>query len=119
EENRVILSTISAISKASNISEIFSSLEFALKKYIKFDDFIVVSRVGNEGSFKTLLTNNKVFEQMNWTDCGKLSRVINGECAILFEPKSLGEFSTLHPIILDQINSVLITGIDSGLTQSV
>ncbi|MFA0464708.1 hybrid sensor histidine kinase/response regulator, partial [Vibrio sp. 10N.261.45.F1] len=74
EENRVILSTISAISKASNISEIFSSLEFALKKYIKFDDFIVVSRVGNEGSFKTLLTNNKVFEQMNWTDCGKLSR---------------------------------------------
>ncbi|MEZ9335892.1 hybrid sensor histidine kinase/response regulator, partial [Vibrio sp. 10N.286.51.A4] len=37
EENRVILSTISAISKASNISEIFSSLEFALKKYIKFD----------------------------------------------------------------------------------
>ncbi|MFA0097414.1 ATP-binding protein [Vibrio splendidus] len=119
EENRVILSTISAISKASNISEIFYSLEFVLKKYIKFDDFIVISRVGNEGNFKTLLTNNKVFEQMNWSDCGKLSRVINGECAILFEPKSLGEFNSLHPIILDQINSVLITGIDSGLTQSV
>lgn len=84
EENRVILSTISAISKASNISEIFSSLEYVLKKYIKFDDFIVVSRVGKEGDFKTLLTNNKVFEQMLWTDCGKLSRVINGECAILF-----------------------------------
>lgn len=31
EENRVILSTISAISKASNISEIFSSLEYVLK----------------------------------------------------------------------------------------
>ena len=119
DENRVILSTISAISKASNISEIFSSLEFVLKKYIKFDDFVVVSRVGNKGSFKTLLTNNKVFEQMTWTDCGKLSRVINGECAILFEPKSLGEFNSLHPIVLDQINSVLITGIDSGLTQSV
>ncbi|WP_286291448.1 response regulator [Vibrio apostichopi] len=119
EENRVILSTISAISKAGNISEIFSSLEFVLKKYIKFDDFIVVSRVGNHGAFKTLLTNNKVFEQMKWNDCGKLSRVINGECAILFEPKSLGEFNSLHPIVLDQINSVLITGIDSGLTQSV
>ncbi|MFA0014918.1 response regulator [Vibrio lentus] len=119
EENRVILSTISAISKAGNISEIFSSLEFVLKKYIKFDDFIVVSRIGNNGAFKTLLTNNKVFEQMKWNDCGKLSRVINGECAILFEPKSLGEFNSLHPIILDQINSVLITGIDSGLTQSV
>ncbi|MFS1905987.1 ATP-binding protein [Vibrio lentus] len=119
EENRVILSTISAISKAGNISEIFSSLEYVLKKYIKFDDFIVVSRVGNDGAFKTLLTNNKVFEQMNWDDCGKLSRVINGECAILFEPKSLGEFNSLHPIVLDQINSVLITGLDSGLTQSV
>ena len=119
EENRVILSTISAISKAGNISEIFSSLEYVLKKYIKFDDFIVVSRVGNDGAFKTLLTNNKVFEQMNWNDCGKLSRVINGECAILFEPKSLGEFNSLHPIVLDQINSVLITGLDSGLTQSV
>ncbi|MCC4783854.1 hybrid sensor histidine kinase/response regulator [Vibrio lentus] len=119
EENRVILSTISAISKAGNISEIFYSLEYVLKKYIKFDDFIVVSRVGNDGAFKTLLTNNKVFEQMNWNDCGKLSRVINGECAILFEPKSLGEFNSLHPIVLDQINSVLITGLDSGLTQSV
>lgn len=119
EENRVILSTISAISKANSISEIFSSLEFVLKKYIKFDDFIVVSRVGSEGNFKTLLTNNKVFEDMIWNDHGKLSRVINGECAILFEPKSLGEFNTLHPIVLDQINSVLITGIDSGLTQSV
>lgn len=119
EENRVILSTISAISKAGNISEIFSSLEFVLKKYIKFDDFIVVSRIGDNGTFKTLLTNNKVFEQIKWNDCGKLSRVINGECAILFEPKSLGEFNSLHPIVLDQINSVLITGIDSGLTQSV
>lgn len=119
EENRVILSTISAISKAGNISEIFSSLEFVLKKYIKFDDFIVVSRIGDNGAFKTLLTNNKVFEQIKWNDCGKLSRVINGECAILFEPKSLGEFNSLHPIVLDQINSVLITGIDSGLTQSV
>ncbi|MFA0077863.1 ATP-binding protein [Vibrio artabrorum] len=119
EENRVILSTISAISKASNISEIFSSLELVLRKYIKFDDFIVVSRGGKEGKFKTLLTNNKVFELVDWTDCGKLSRVINGECAILFEPRSLGEFNSLHPIILDQINSVLITGINSGLTQSV
>ena len=119
EENRVILSTISAISKARNIAEIFSSIEFVLKKYIKFDDFIVISRVGNEGKFKTLLTNNRVFGKIKWSDSGKLSRVINGECVILFEPKSLGEFNSLHPIILDQINSVLITGIDSGLTQSV
>ena len=34
EENRVILSTISAISKASNISEIFYSLEFVLKIHL-------------------------------------------------------------------------------------
>ncbi|MEF1230118.1 hybrid sensor histidine kinase/response regulator, partial [Vibrio fortis] len=56
EENRVILSTISEISKANSISDIFSSLELVLKKYIKFDDFIVISRVNNRDSFKTLLT---------------------------------------------------------------
>ncbi len=33
---------------------------------------------------------------MHWTDCGKLSRVINVVRAILFEPKSLGEFNSLQ-----------------------
>ncbi|MGR5557028.1 response regulator [Vibrio fortis] len=119
EENRVILSTISEISKANSISDIFSSLELVLKKYIKFDDFIVISRVNNRDSFKTLLTNNLVYENILWRDSGKLSRVINGECTILFEPRNLPEFSSLNSILLDQINSVLMTGIDTGLTQSV
>ena len=119
EENRVILSTISEISKANSISDIFSSLELVLKKYIKFDDFIVISRVNNRDSFKTLLTNNRVYENILWRDSGKLSRVINGECTILFEPRNLPEFSSLNSILLDQINSVLMTGIDTGLTQSV
>lgn len=119
EENRVILSTISEISKANSISDIFSSLELVLKKYIKFDDFIVISRVNNQDSFKTLLANNRAYENIQWQDSGKLSRVINGECTILFEPRSLPEFSSLNSILLDQINSVLMTGIDTGLTQSV
>ena len=101
EENRVILSTISEISKANSISDIFSSLELVLKKYIKFDDFIVISRVNNRDSFKTLLTNNRVYENIFWRDSGKLSRVINGECTILFEPRNLPEFSSLNSILLD------------------
>lgn len=119
EENRVILSTISEISKAESISDIFSSLELVLKKYIKFDDFIVISRLNNKDSFKTLLTNNRVYQDILWKDSGKLSRIINGECTILFEPRNLPEFSSLNSIVLDQINSVLMTGIDTGLTQSV
>ncbi|MDK9735799.1 response regulator [Vibrio sp. D404a] len=119
EENRVILSTISEISKANSISDIFSSLELILKKYIKFDDFIVISRVDSKEKFKTLLTNNRVYENICWQDSGKLSRVINGECTILFEPRALPEFSTLNSILLDQINSVLMTGIDTGVTQAV
>ena len=119
EENRVILSTISEISKANSISDIFSSLELVLKKYIKFDDFIVLSRLNKKDQFKTILTNNRVYENISWQDSGKLSRVINGECTILFEPRNLPEFSSLNSILVDQINSVLMTGIDTGLTQSV
>ncbi|MGF1710989.1 response regulator [Vibrio kagoshimensis] len=119
EENRAILSTISGISKAKNVDQIFSTLDVVLKKYIHFDDFIVISKPVGCETFKTILTNNKIFDNLEWIDHGKFSRVINGECTILFEPKRLKEFEKFNAFILDQINSVLLTGIDSGLSQSV
>ncbi|MBW3697885.1 response regulator [Vibrio sp. T187] len=119
EENRAILSTISEISRASCREQIFQSLNTVLRKYIDYDDFIVLSRKSEQQSFKTLLSTNTIFLDQNWTHVSKFNRTINGECSILFEPHKLKEFSDLNSIVLNQIGTVLLTGIDTGLTQSV
>ncbi len=56
DENKAILSAISAMSEARNRNEIFSGLNSVLKKYIDFDDFIVITRDCNQQNFKTLLS---------------------------------------------------------------
>ena len=66
DENKAILSAISAMSEARNRHEIFSGLNSVLKKYIDFDDFIVITRDCNQLSFKTLLSTNSVFDRARW-----------------------------------------------------
>ncbi|MDK2621427.1 ATP-binding protein [Vibrio vulnificus] len=119
EENKAILSAISAMSEAKNRHEIFLGLNNVLKKYINFDDFVVLTRHCDKESFATLLTTNQVFNNTTWCDGKKFSRVLNGECIILFEPTELSEFKQLNSFIKSHINSVLLTGIDAQVTQSV
>ncbi len=63
DENKAILSAISAMSEARNRHEIFSGLNSVLKKYIDFDDFIVITRDCNRQNFKTLLSTNSVLTE--------------------------------------------------------
>ncbi|MEF1182938.1 response regulator [Vibrio campbellii] len=119
DENKAILSAISAISEARNRHEIFSGLNSVLKKYIDFDDFIVITRDCNQQNFKTLLSTNSVFDRASWLPGNASERALNGECILLFEPMQLKEFEGLNSFIKSQVSSMLLTGIRSEVTQTI
>ncbi|PQJ46055.1 hybrid sensor histidine kinase/response regulator [Vibrio campbellii] len=119
DENKAILSAISAMSEARNRHEIFSGLNSVLKKYIDFDDFIVITRDCNQQNFKTLLSTNSVFDRASWLPGNASERALNGECILLFEPMRLKEFEGLNSFIKSQVNSMLLTGICSEVTQTI
>ncbi|AUV86200.1 response regulator [Vibrio campbellii] len=119
DENKAILSAISAMSEARNRHEIFSGLNSVLKKYIDFDDFIVITRDCNQQNFKTLLSTNSVFDRAGWLPGNASERALNGECILLFEPMRLKEFEGLNSFIKSQVNSMLLTGIRSEVTQTI
>lgn len=119
DENKAILSAISAMSEARNRNEIFTGLRTVLKKYINFEDFVVISRDENKQTFKTLMSTNSVFNKIRWLQGNTLERALNGECVLLFEPLRLEEFSHLNVFIKSHVNSVIMTGIRSEVTQSI
>ncbi|MHB9955453.1 response regulator [Vibrio campbellii] len=119
DENKAILSAISAMSEARNRHEIFSGLNSVLKKYIDFDDFIVITRDCNQQNFKTLLSTNSVFDRASWLPGNASERALDGECILLFEPMRLKEFEGLNSFIKSQVSSMLLTGIRSEVTQTI
>jgi len=119
DENRAILDAISAMSGADNRQQIFLGLQTALSKYIDVEDFIVISRSNDTHVFETLLTTNAAFRNIAWNKDKKFTRVLNGECIILFEPATLDEFISLNCVIREEVKSVLMTGINAEVTQSV
>ncbi|MCK6265012.1 response regulator [Vibrio sp. ZSDE26] len=118
-ENRAILDAISAITGAQNKHQIFHELKHTLALHIDFDDFVVLSKTSSDAVFETFLTSNSAFVNLKWPQEEKFIRVLSGECIILFEPTSLSEFSHLNPFIKNQINSALLTGINTATSQSV
>lgn len=119
DENKAILSAISAMSEAKNRHEIFTGLNNVLKKYINFDDFIVLTRDDERYPFKTLISTNSVFDNISWLHGNASERALNGECILLFEPDRLAEFINLNSFIKSHVNSVVLTGIRSEVTQTV
>lgn len=119
EENRVILTAISALGHAENKYQIFDELQDVLHRYIKFDDFVVISKLKEKGSFSTFLASNQAFQDKNWLNGDKFQRVLEGECIILFEPIKLEEFHDLNPFLQNQIKSALFTGIRTQTSDSI
>ncbi|CAH8211227.1 hypothetical protein VAE122_2960454 [Vibrio aestuarianus] len=119
EENKVILASLSAFSKAENKYQIFEELQKVLSHYIDYDDFIVISKSKDSNQFITLLSSNPLFMQKQWLNGVKFQRVLNGECIILFEPNQQDEFQSLVPKLKNQIQSALITGIQAQTSDSV
>ncbi|EKO3973622.1 response regulator [Vibrio fluvialis] len=119
EENRVILAALSALSHADNKYQIFEELKKVLSRYIRFDDFIVISKEKESRTFSTYLASNLAFQGKDWFNGDKFQRVLDGECIILFEPSKLEEFRNLSHFLKDQINSALVTGIRAQTSDSV
>jgi len=119
DENKAILSAISAISEAKNRHEIFTGLNNVLKKYISFDDFIVLTRDDEQSPFKTLISTNSIFQSISWLSGHVYERALDGECILLFEPDRLAQFVYLNRFTKCHINSVTLTGIRSEVTQTV
>ncbi|MBY8024507.1 response regulator [Vibrio fluvialis] len=119
EENRVILAALSALSHADNKYQIFEELKKVLSRYIRFDDFIVISKEKESRTFSTYLASNLAFQGKDWFNGDKFQRVLDGECIILFEPSKLREFRNLNHFLKDQINSALVTGIRAQTSDSV
>ncbi|CAM3181523.1 ATP-binding protein [Vibrio mytili] len=119
DENKAILDAISAMSEAKNRNEIFTGLNDALKKHINFQDFIVISRDDERYPFKTLISTNSVFDQVNWLHGNAMERALNGECILLFEPTRLDELSKLNVFVKSHFNSVILTGIRTEVTQNI
>ncbi|EKO3377565.1 response regulator [Vibrio fluvialis] len=119
EENRVILAALSALSHADNKYQIFEELKKVLSRYIRFDDFIVISKQKESRTFSTYLASNLAFQGKDWFNGDKFQRVLDGECIILFEPSKLEEFRNLNHFLKDQINSALVTGIRAQTSDSV
>lgn len=119
EENRVILAALSALSKAENKYQIFDELKKVLNRYIKFSDFVVISKGKNLNQYSTFLTSNISFTGKEWINGDKFQRVLNGESIILFEPINLEEFKGLNPFLKEQINCALITEVRTLTSDSV
>ncbi len=119
EENRVILAALTALSHAENKYQIFEELKKVLGRYIRFSDFIVISKDKSSDIYSTYLTSNIAYSGKTWSNGKKFKRVLNDECIVLFEPVKLDEFKNLNPFLKEQIKSALITGIKAQTTDSV
>ncbi|PWI34141.1 hybrid sensor histidine kinase/response regulator [Vibrio albus] len=119
EENEAILTTISAISSAENRQNIFNELLSVLRKYIQFDDALVLMKADNSSSFSTFLSTDKNYDEMLWREESKFVRALKGECILLYEPKELRAFESLPVTIRNQLESALVTGISTKISQSV
>jgi len=119
EENRVILAALSSLSHADNKYQIFEELKKVLSRYIRFNDFIVISKNKQSSTYTTFLSSNIAFTGKEWINGDKFQRVLNGECIILFDPTKLKEFKNLNHFLKDQINSALVAGIRAQTTDSV
>ncbi len=60
-----------------------------------------------------------MFDKVEWLHGNTMDRALNGECILLFEPAKLLEFENLNSFVKTHVNSVILTGIRSEVTQSI
>ncbi|MDG3088131.1 ATP-binding protein [Vibrio hannami] len=119
EESDAVLSAITALADAKNRHQIFDALLTVLKKYIHFDNALVLAKSEQDSSYNTFLCTNSLFENTTWNEDPKFARAIKGECIVLFDPGQVEFFKRLNPIVKNTIQSALICGVVSEVSQSV
>lgn len=119
EENEAILATISALRDAQNREQIFKALTYVLKKYIDFDDALILSKEPQDNQYSCLLTTNSAFNNTSWNKDNKFTRALAGEYIVLYDPQKLPLFKQFNHLVHGTVNSALICGFSSEISQSV
>ncbi len=120
EENRAILSAISAMSGASNKIEVFNTLLKVIERYVSFDNALVLTRnKETEDVYSCLVSTSAHVENFQWCDGDTFSRCVNGQTVILYAPERVHEFSLLYPEDFDTCRSALITGVSVNASESI
>ncbi|NGN96717.1 response regulator [Grimontia sp. S25] len=120
EENRAILSAISAMSGASNKIEVFNTLLKVIERYVSFDNAVVLTRnKETEDKYSCLVSTSPHVENFIWEDGGTFSRCVNGQTVVLYAPERVKEFSLLQGEDFDACRSALITGMTVNASESI
>ncbi len=110
-ENAAILEGVSAMAGANNKRQVFNSLLEVLRKFIAFDNAIVLTRDDEASDLKVLMSTVMVLDFSHWQVGSTFSRCINGECIALYSPKDIEEFKNKSTDLLNICHSSLITGV--------
>ncbi|WP_375754020.1 response regulator [Vibrio sp. HN007] len=119
EESDAVLSAITSLSGAENRHQIFNALLKVLKKYIHFDNALVLVKSDSRTSYNTFLCTNPLFENTVWKEDSKFTRAILGECIVLFDPGQTEFFKSFDSRVKNSIQSALICGVSSEVSESV
>ncbi|WP_369686168.1 hypothetical protein [Photobacterium kishitanii] len=96
---------------ANNKRQVFNSLLEVLRKFIAFDNAIVLTRDDEASDLHVLMSTVTTLDFSHWQVGSTFNRCINGECIALYSPKDIEEFKNKSTDLLDICNSSLITGV--------
>lgn len=119
KENMTILDAISKITGASNKEQIFQELHKVLSLYIEFDEFLVLSKSKMQTSYACLQATSPEFNSVYWKHGAKFNRVLEGETIVIFDTTRIEEIQTLNRRISPSINSALLVGVCSELSDAI
>lgn len=111
DENRAILESLTTVSNATNKQDIFNGLLTTLKKYITFDEAVILSNTTYLEVFKPLVTSNNLFFNTTWQPASTLHRAVDSQGILLFEPQQNDVFKQICNQLKLPIHSVLMSGI--------
>lgn len=111
DENRAILDSLTTVSNATNKQDIFNGLLTTLKKYISFDEAVILSNTTYLEVFKPLVTSNNLFFNTTWQPASTLHRAVDSQGILLFEPQQNDVFKQICNQLKLPIHSVLMSGI--------
>ncbi|MGF1834325.1 ATP-binding protein [Photobacterium sanguinicancri] len=111
DENAAILAGISAMAGANNKRQVFNSLLSVLRKYIGFENAIVLTREDESSPLLELVSTSPVFQSTVWDVSNTFIRCMNGESIVLFAPDRVEEFYQRSPEQMAYCHSALLTGV--------
>lgn len=113
KENEAILSGLSAISDAQTKQDIFNELLDVVKKFVPFDNAIVLSSSSEIEQFTVLASTNERFNLLAWAYNDLFYRACHNESIVLFSPCDNPHFSFIPKHIQSDFESISLTGIKS------